>query len=173
MKEMKFEIPADCEVDKIETQDGHILVTFRKKERKLPKTWEEFCQMYPIKKGESYIDEISVVVERDDDLDRLPDCDKSCLPDRATAEAVLALCQLIQLRDCYNGDWVPDWGNGRETKFMIIIYEGGIGVDCANSLPSSFLYFKSAELRDEFMRNFRPLIKKLKPLYGIKEGGGE
>jgi hypothetical protein len=126
--------------------------------------------MYPIKEGESYIDEISVVIERDDNLNRLSDCDKACLPNRATAEAVLALCQLIQLRNCYNGDWVPDWKNG-ETKFMIIIYEGEIDVDCANNLSSSILYFKTEGLRDEFLRNFRPLIEKLKPIYGIKEGG--
>ena len=56
---------------------------------------------------------------------------------------------------------------------MIIIYEGEIDVDCANSLPSSLLYFKSKELRDEFLQNFRDLIEKLKPLYGIKEGGRE
>lgn len=36
---------------------------------------------------------------------------------------------------------------------------------------SHILYFKTQELRDEFLRNFRDLIEKLKPLYGIKEGG--
>lgn len=35
MKETKIEIPADCEVCKVETQDGHIVVTFREKERNL------------------------------------------------------------------------------------------------------------------------------------------
>lgn len=29
------------------------------------------------------------------------------------------------------------------------------------------------ETADEFLRYFRPLIEKLKPLYGIKEGGKE
>lgn len=42
MKELKFEIPADCEVDKIETQDGHIVITLKEKEPKLPRSWEVF-----------------------------------------------------------------------------------------------------------------------------------
>lgn len=37
-------------------------------------------------------------------------------------------------------------------------------------LPAGY-EVKSIELRDEFLNNFRPLIKKLKPLYGIKKGG--
>jgi hypothetical protein len=155
--------------------DGVAVVTFKQKERKLPKSWEEFCEMFPIKEGESYIDEISVVVERDDNLNRLSDCDKSCLPDRATAEAVLALCQLIQLRNCFNGDWVPKWrGFYQECHKYTIEFNGGeIDANDTESLSSSPLYFKTQELRDDFLRNFRPLIEKLKPLYGIKEGGEE
>lgn len=166
--------PKGCEVDKVEVVDGVLTVTFKLQERKLPKTWEEFCEMNPIKDGECYIGLSSNIVEIDEPLDkRRPEEDCNVLPDYATAEAVLALCKLIQLRNCYNGDWVPDWKNGRETKFMIIIYDGGLDVDCANNLPSSLLYFKTKELRNEFLRNFRPLIEKLKPLYGIKEGGVE
>ena len=56
MKETKIEIPAGCEVEKIETQDGHVVVTFKEKERKLPKSWEEFCRMNrETKPGESCI----------------------------------------------------------------------------------------------------------------------
>lgn len=168
-RERKITAPEGCEIEKVELIDGVAVITFLEKERKLPKSWDEFCEMFPIKKGESYINEISVVIERDDDnLNRLPDCDKLCLPDRATAEAVLALCQLIQLRNAYNGDWVPDWNNQKERKYIIIFSKDTIeksNSTCTSVIP---LYFKSAELRDEFLRNFRPLIEKLKPLYGIK-----
>lgn len=174
MKETKIEIPAGCEVEKIETQDGHVVVTFKEKERKLPKSWEEFCEMYPIKDGEYYAEDNCYIIKRQDVGEaRFVNKDRNLLPEYAAADAVLALCQLIQLRNCYNGDWVPDWKDVGKTKFMIIIYEGEIDVDCANSLPSSLLYFKSKELRDEFLQNFRDLIEKLKPLYGIKEGGRE
>ena len=171
-KETRITAPEGCEIEKVEIVDGVAVVKFREKERKLPKSWEDFCEMFPIKEGESYIDEISVVIERDDNLNRLPDCDKSCLPDRAPAEAVLALCQLIQLRNCYNGDWVPDWEDD-EIKYFIEFCNKDIQKTGFFHSQSSPLYFKTEELRDEFLSNFRPLIEKLKPLYGIKEGGEE
>ena len=95
--------------------------------------------------------------------------------DRATAEAVLALCQLIQLRNAYNGDWVPEWkGYCTNCRKYTIEFNGGeIETSRTESLSSSPLYFKTEDLRDEFLRNFRQLIEKLMPLYGIKEGGEE
>ena len=95
------------------------------------------------------------------------------LPDRATAEAVLALCQLIQLRNAYNGDWVPDWEDDEEDKYIIYSYKSRCVEGIYQNTAVSPLYFKTLELRDEFLRNFRPLIEKLKPLYGIKKGGEE
>lgn len=170
--ERRITAPKGCEIAKVKIVDGVAVVTFREKERRLPKSWEEFCQMFPIKEGESYIDEISVVIERDDNLNRLPDCDKLCLPDRATAEAVLALCQLIQLRNCYNGDWVPDWDDEEQEKYVItFVCCDEIEITDSYNDAYSPLYFKNKEIADEFLRYFSPLIEKLKPLYGIKEGG--
>ena len=83
--------------------------------------------------------------------------------DRATAEAVLALCQLIQLRNAYNGDWVPDWTDN-ESKFTIDFIEAEIYAGEVRGCCTP-LFFKTKELRDEFLRNFRDLIEKLKPLY--------
>lgn len=169
-KERKITAPDGCEIEKVEIVDGVAVVTFREKRK--PKSWEEFCEMFPVKEGESYIDAISAIIERDDNGNRLSDCDKSCLPNRATAEAVLALCQLIQLRNCYNGDWAPDWTDS-DFKFTIEFRGGEIYGDACRYTSSSPLYFKTEELCNEFLRNFRPLIEKLKPLYGIKEGGAE
>lgn len=104
---------------------------------------------------------------------RLVDSMSGFTTDRATAEAVLALCQLIQLRNCYNGDWVPDWKDCNEEKYTIGFGKGIICPFERQLISSSPLYFKTEELRDEFLRYFRPLIEKLKPLYGIKEGGEE
>ena len=93
--------------------------------------------------------------------------------DHATAEAVLALCQLIQLRNCYNGNWVPDWEDNCEYKYLIYYYKNRCCKDVYQHTAVSPLYFKTQELRDEFLRCFRPLIEKLNPLYGIMEGGEE
>lgn len=172
--ERKITAPEGREIEKIELIDGVAVVTFREKERKLPKSWDEFCENYPRKENEAFITNDSCIevsgIER---KFKLENQDKNLLPDCATAEAVLALCQLIQLRNCYNGDWVPDWTDWNENKYVIIFHKNNIAVESASLVAFSPLYFKTEELRDEFLRNFRPLIEKLKPLYGIKKGGEE
>lgn len=170
-KERKITAPEGCEIEKVKLVDGVAVVTFREKKRKLPKTWEEFCEMYSVTKKEYYIDDFSRVLKRTEVRDcRDSEEDKNMLPDRATAEAVLALCQLIQLRNAYNGDWVPDWTDERKEKYTIEFYKDEIFSGKVSSTPN-ILTFKSRELRDQFLENFGDLIEKSKPLYGIKEGG--
>ena len=177
-KERKITAPEGCEIEKVELVDGVAVVTFREKERKLPKTWEEFCEMFPmklpynfaIKKHDLYQDDLMFLQSYDN---RLIEEIEKFTGDRATAEAVLALCQLIQLRDCYNGDWVPDWKDLTEQKFVIefTALSDDFITRKIKYQHTSLLFFKSKELCDEFLRNFRDLIEKLKPLYSIKEGG--
>jgi hypothetical protein len=171
-KERKITAPEGCEISKVELVDGVAVVTFREKKRKLPKSWEEFCEMFPIKKGEAYFSCYGIPTEYNNSFDIRAEEETMTLPDLATAEAVIALCQLIQLRNCYNGDWVPDFTNPTQDKFTIEFCGNKIGCD-AVAISNAILYFKSKELRDEFLRYFRPLIEKLRPLYGIKEGGAE
>lgn len=142
---------------------------------RLPKSWEEFCEMYPIKREEYFVSSASVIANtlsrKGDNSERLVNSDSNVLPDHATAEAVLTLCQLIQLRNCYNGDWVPDW-NDTSVKHTIEFESDRIFENYSKTFPQ-ILYFKTKDLRDEFLRNFRDLVEKLEPLYGIKEGGQE
>lgn len=132
--------------------------------------------MFPIKKGEVSISVVDYYIyERDCDhltpAERDPDEDIFTFSEKSVAEAFLSLCKLIQLRDAYNGDWVPDWFD-TSVKYTIEFKTDKITTNCNKALPQ-ILYFKTEDLRDEFLRNFRPLIEKLKPLYGIKEGGEE
>lgn len=171
-KERKIEAPEGCEIEKVEIIDGVAVVTFREKERKLPKSWSEFCVMYrDTKVGESCVMTDCSIRTPGFSFRRDSHTDQNLLPDRATAEAILTLCQLIQLRNAYNGDWVPDWENPEEIKHIIQFDAGEIQCDTWIGVSASPLFFKTEELRDEFLRNFRPPIEKLKPLYGIKEGG--
>ena len=181
-KERKIEAPEWCEIEKVEIVDGVAVVTFREKKPKLPKSWEEFCDMFPVKDGECVINSSCIVAELNPSKElnfmglikaKRPLPTLGILPDRATAYAVLALCQLIQLRNAYNGDWVPNWDDGDEAKYTIEFRRGKLDTGVALKLSCSPLYFKSEEMRDLFLENFRPLIEKLKPLYGIKEGGEE
>ena len=173
-KERKINAPEGCEIEKVEIVDGVAVVTFRKKERKLPRSWEEFCEIFPLPL-------MFATTKTDFDpyqdylvpyYNRLIDAMSEFTTDRATAEAVLALCQLILLRNAYNGDWAPDWEDS-EKKWVILFSKKSIEKTTCAYVTVSELYFKTEELRDEFLRNFRPLIEKLKPLYSIKEGGEE
>lgn len=129
--------------------------------------------MFPIEAGESYVDEINIIRTFESQANRDTKSDKNVVPDHATAEAVLALCQLVHLRNAYNGDWVPDWTDD-ETKYTIeFSHNGNIRARSTLVAQYSILFFKTAELRNEFLRNFSSLIEKLKPLYGTKEGGDE
>ena len=130
-----------------------------------------FCRMYNVSDAEYYIDyngALRNAIKSKKFPLRHDESDKNVLPDIATADAVLALCQLIQLRNAFNGDWVPDWSTN-DYKFMIEFINGDIIREESSHIAASPLYFKTMELRDEFFRYFRPLIEKLKPLYGIKE----
>lgn len=132
-----------------------------KKEKELPKTQEEFCRNNPIKDEEVFIDANSEI-GGSDFSNRNSTLDANLLPSEEYAKAMLALCKLIQLRDCYNGDWKPKWNEGR-FKYVIKFYDECIYKD--SSLRSrNLLAFKTAELRDAFCNNFEDLIKEAKLL---------
>lgn len=128
----------------------------------LPTTWEEFCNTHPIKVGETYIRERSSISSDIHNQARDPKGDRNVLPNVSTAKAMLALCQLIQLRDCYNDGWQPDW-SADTLKFVIYPYENDIEWDY-QSHESRILAFKSKKIRNEFYENFKDLIEIAKPL---------
>ena len=159
METKEIVLPQGWEVEKIE--NGKIIL--KEVVKNLPKTWEEFCENYPIVKNEYYIDDTSDFKKCGGNCNRTYFTDRNILPNRQTAEAVLALIQLIQLRDCYRQGWKPDWGNGDEWKFQIECYEGCVcaGINCTTS---KVLSFQTTEIRDEFLENFRDLIVQAKEL---------
>ena len=126
----------------------------------LPKTWEEFCDNFPFKKGECFINRYGSI----DNVYTGERCERggNILPNKETAEAFLALMQLIQLRDCYRQGWTPDWKDGKN-KFSIEIIDGEITTYWDNR-RSRILSFQSIEVRDEFLKNFRDLIEEAKEL---------
>ena len=83
---------------------------------------------------------------------------------REQAEAAIALAQLSQLREVYRQGWEPDWDDFEQLKFVINFDgENEIIVDNWMTFPF-FLSFQSKEIRNEFLKNFRDLIEKAKPL---------
>lgn len=162
IKEMKIDIPEGYEIDKENSTFERI--KFRPIKKQLPKSWKEFCETYKRKPQESWVgnnSEIEVIGESSI-FNRNSVSDRNILPNTLYSEAILALCQLIQLRDCYNDGWIPDWTNN-STKHTINI-ESGKPMSNTNMNMSYILAFKSETLRDEFLTNFKDLIEIAKPL---------
>ena len=87
---------------------------------------------------------------------------RNIFPTKEEAEACLALSQLCQWRDKYNGNWQPDY-TSMDTKYQIYFYRGQISKD--NHLSTSFvLTFKTSEIRDKFLEDFSELINQAKSL---------
>lgn len=170
-KTIKINVPLGCEVRKTGCDSIEIIFPDGVKDNpvlkveadRLPYSWEEFCEKYSIQMGECLLDKSSSFYEAVPGRIRHKDTDKACLPDRETAEAFIALMQLIQLRNCYNGGWEPDWEDSEERKYVVVINDNKIESSylSATSCP---LAFRTEERRDLFIKNFRDLIEIAKPL---------
>lgn len=92
------------------------------------------------------------------------DClDNNLVSTKERAEAILALIQLVELRDAWNkiDGFVADWGNIEQDKHVIHI-------EC-NEIETTFyseayevLYFGSRKTRDLFLETHRNLIETAK-----------
>ena len=153
-KELKIQVPVGYEIDKENSTFEKII--FKKDEKWLPKTWEDLQNI----KG-SYVDRDSTVCDCAEHNTSIRN--RNIFPTREEAEACKALAQLCQLRDRYNDGWKPDWNNGKEYKYSIVINHGRPFVETYFNVQK-VLSFKTEELRDKFLENFRDLIEIAKPL---------
>ena len=122
----------------------------------LPNTWEEFCNMYPVKDDEWYISASSNIIRMSQGK-RFTFYNCNILPSLQSAKAHLALMQLHQLRDCYRQGWVPDWKDDI-IKYCIVL-ESNRCVIYKNITTCNFLSFQSMELAEKFLNNFKDLIE--------------
>ena len=132
-------------------------------ESALPNTWQEFCDMYPLKSTEWFIDNDSVLkavfVPEVSICNRRYSKDyRNVLPSLKAAEAHRALMQLHQLRDCYRQGWLPDWENSYQRKWIIFLVQNEWKI-APNVFSNRFLSFKSEEIARKFFNNFKYLIE--------------
>ena len=132
-------------------------------ESALPNSWQEFCNMYPLKSTEWFIDNDSVLkavfvpgVSRYNI--RYSKDYRNVLSSLKAAEAHLAYMMLHQLRDCYRQGWKPDWSNDNQIKWSIY-FEKNIFVVKPIYHRSHFLSFQSEEIAEKFFNNFKNLIE--------------
>lgn len=116
----------------------------------LPKTWEEFCENNPIKKGEATIICDSEIYTIQYPSPRRGKLDKEILPNSSAAKAHLALMQLHQLRNCYRGDIF--------SVYCYSIVRISPGHFMITRATDRFLSFPTEEMAEEFLKNFKDLI---------------
>lgn len=154
-KEMKIQVPEGYEIDKEKSTFEKIV--FKKVERELPKRWED------LKIIDGFFVSNLGYIEKVSDNYTAANHNKNIFPTIEEAEACLALAQLCQLRDKYNDGWKPDWNVTSETKYVIEVSKNTIVKNFYGN-RHKILSFKTEELRDKFLENFRDLIETAKPL---------
>lgn len=153
-KELKIEVPDGYEIDRKNSTFERIIF---KKVDNLPQRWEDLKTINGF-----YVASLSSIYKAKNNVPSIESC-RNVFPTKEEAEACLALAQLCQLRDRYNDGWKPDWNNGKEYKYSIVINKGRPFEDIYFNIQK-VLSFKTEELRDEFLENFRNLIEIAKPL---------
>ena len=121
----------------------------------LPRSWKEFCEKYPIKRGEC-------ILEAKDRITVAP-CNfagnrmfRNWIPSKESAEAHLAMIQLEQLRNCWWNGWEPIWDASHKYAIKNLMGEITI-IGCSN--VAAFLVFPTREMTEEFLKCFRDLIE--------------
>jgi hypothetical protein len=134
-----------------------LIANFSKEElekKQLPKSWEElqnitgwFVNSYAgIEKSSLFTEDTY-------------ESDKNIFATQKQAESALAKAQLSQLMKAYSENSIEiDWNNTSQKKYSIRRHKNELIIDF-NYNYYNFLSFPTAELRDEFFKNFQDLIK--------------
>lgn len=157
------------EVQSLEALTAIVSALFKEYEKRneLPKTWEEFCERYPLKAKEVFINSASKINTVGDDISRkyrIPDNDRNLCTSKQEAGAFLALMQLRQLRKAYVKDWEPDWNNNKQCKACIMYNGTDFIIAYFKDLCSRPLSFPTYDLAEQFLNNFKDLLEVAKPL---------
>lgn len=150
MKQLKIEVPKGYEIDKEKSTFENIV--FKPVENNLPVNIGEVEERswFIGTRGKIYR-----AIENKNDINNLSSKER--------AKAFLALMQLVELRDAYNGDWVADWDDLNQKKHLVY-FEKNKEKKTFAYIYRRVLHFKSAELRDKFFETFKPLIEEAKEL---------
>ena len=72
----------------------------------------------------------------------------NCISEKQ-AQKLLAINQLMNVAKYLNGDWQPDWDNGNESKFYILVFGNRVEILNAFSYNYSLVYFKTQALAQQ------------------------
>lgn len=148
MKNLKIEIPDGYIIDREKSTFENIV--FKKIKNKLPLSVNEIPnRLY-------YIDNFGAVCKS-------VNCKtENHVSSEKRAKAFLALIQLVELRDAWNRKWKADWIN-ESLKFCINLRDNNLVVE-SYVYTSHCLNFKTEELAEKFLTQFKDLIKEAREL---------
>lgn len=152
----EIEIPDNCDFI---IENNKIII----KEKTIPKTWEEFCNNYPVKSNECYFGRRSEIYRAREILEDSTRLDDDWCTSKEEADAFIALIKLRQLRKAWVGDWKQIKGN----KFAGIFYsicEDKITTSSGNFWCNVILSFPSLDMANEFLDCFKDLCEIAKEL---------
>lgn len=159
MNEVKIQIPDNCELIK----DGDTYIVKEKKQIP-PRSWEEFCERYPVQNGECFITPRSNISSKED---YKCDSNRHCIEGRnwcvsmEEAQAFLALMQLRQLRKAWVGDWKPV----HNKLYVAIATTLSNRVETWEFINTSKpLSFPTEKMAEDFLYCFKDLCETAKPL---------
>lgn len=159
--EIKIQIPDNCELVKDEN-------TYIVKEKKLspPRSWDEFCEKFPVQIGEAFIESSSLIHtwDHEDARKRVDSIDRNLCSSREEAEAFLTLMQLRQLRKAWVGSWEQPDHNTIISAITYYISDGRVIIMTGNFWNSLALSFPTRKMAVDFFECFRGLCETAKTL---------
>lgn len=155
----------------VNLNDSMLSLNISIKKDDLPSTWEEWFESLPDGTPLTYLNNAGLINECVKNATIIiPEAFKSCSLTKESTEAYLAMIQLENLKNAYN-DSVGD--NYKKTYFETTTIEahyvienlmGKLMVSKKDKICNRFLSFKTKELAEKFLENFRPLIETAKYL---------
>jgi hypothetical protein len=153
MKALEIKAPEGYEIDQEKSTFEKIV--FKEIKKGLPETWEELIKV------EGYYVRTAADVSAGSGPSIVTN--RNLFATQEQAEASVALAQLSQLREVYRQGWTPDWKNAGTKKYVIFYEDCQLKIDYWYT-RRYFLSFESAAIAQEFLANFKDLIKKAIPL---------
>lgn len=156
MKSFKINIPEGFEIDNDKSTFEEIV--FKPTKNKYPLSVMELpCKGF-------YIGEKSEIKSINFSFDKRS-MDKNLVSTKRRAEAILALIQLVELRDEYNkiDGFVADWKDSCQNKYAIEFFSDNINI-IRYVNTNRVLHFGSKQTCDLFLVTHRKLIETAKEL---------
>lgn len=157
--EVKIEIPDNCEL--IKEGDSYIVQERPSK----PRSWEEFCNKFPVTSTEHYIDDYSDIINTSGwTHSTRTSVDKNLCVSKEEAGAFLSLMQLRQLRKAWIEDWEQPNNSFATAAILYSVNKQKVIVDYGNYWTLNVLSFPTKRMAEEFFECFKDLCETAKIL---------